>query len=129
MHPSYFGCRQPIEHFNGLSCKGCYRHSGFGDDNCTYFSGDFKHNWYHTQTMCKYGPDPERTPKCASCFSRDENELMSLNQPLNCEYKNCHSVTIGGDPCYNPTSCECFCRNALYLLKICPAAKPKWLLE
>ena len=120
---SFDGCRDPKDTYNGLTCKkGCCKSTMYS--KCTHFSRSKGSNWFNGQGDCP--TDMEKCPKCASCFTRDEEELMSIHPPKKCSYSDCPNMDQM-DACRNPKSCECFCSRAKDLMLSCPNVKPKWL--
>ena len=123
---SLHGCRGPDEIFEMKPCESCCIQDG---KDCIKKSRDCAlecGTWYNTREnlfdqRCPYG-----CPKCASCLLRDEEQLMSLKPPEQCNPKDCKTMEIGVDPCFAP-GCECFCSEANRLMEKCPDVKPDWL--
>ena len=123
---SLHGCRGPDEIFEMKPCESCCIQDG---KDCIKKSRDCAlecGTWYNTREnlfdqRCPYG-----CPKCASCLLRDEEQLMSLKPPEQCNPKDCKTMEIGIDPCFAP-GCECFCSEANRLMEKCPDVKPDWL--
>ena len=82
---------------------------------------------YDTTAVCT--KHTKNWAKCASCFTQDENRLMSLDLPPKCSYKKeCSKEIPDRDPfVMNTDPCSSFCEVAVPLLKKCPNAKPIWL--
>jgi hypothetical protein len=72
--------------------------------------------WYNN-TEFRDGDCPADCRPCASCLSRDEREYAKLGSRPECR---CESLEIGIDPCFAPSSCECYCQRKLRILRACP---------
>ena len=121
---SFHGCRGPNEIFGKKSCKSCCVQDG---KDCFKKAGDDGVNWYNVHHDLLDQTCPDNCPKCASCLLRDEDQLMSLKPPEQCEPEDCKTMETGLDPCYGRDSCECFCSEANHLMEKCPDVKPDWL--
>ena len=119
---SLHGCRGPNEIFEMKSCKSCCIQDG---KDCFKKDGHGA-DWYSGQHNLLDQTCPHNCPKCASCLLRDEDQLMSLKPPEQCNPKDCKTMEIGIDPCFAP-GCECFCSEANRLMEKCPDVKPDWL--
>ena len=84
-------------------------------------------DWYNGHNNLLDQTCPHNCPKCASCLLRDEDQLMSLKPPEQCDPTECKTMEIGVDPCHSPDSCECFCLEANSLIEKCPDVQPDWL--
>lgn len=73
--------------------------------------------WYNDIKMMP--SCPTNCAKCASCLAKDEQNLcqMLAIAPNGC---NCEQSSTGGDPCYDPASCACYCFNYQPLVASCP---------
>ena len=120
---SFHGCRGPNEIFEMKSCKSCCIQDG---KDCFKKDGHGA-DWYSGQHNLLDQTCPHNCPKCASCLLRDEDQLMSLKPPEQCDPTDCKTMEIGVDPCFSLDSCECFCLKANYLTEHCPDVKPDWL--
>jgi len=115
------GCRDPRIPYNDVSCDVCCDQNL---DNCLEYSGD---EWYNSIEYFYAQDCPDACPKCASCFSRDEDNLKKLVPPEGCNPADCETMDIGVDPCFARGSCECFCETANDLMAKCPQVEPSWV--
>lgn len=115
------GCRDPRIPYNDVSCDVCC------DQNlkdCLEYSGE---EWYNSIEYFYSQDCPDACPKCASCFTRDEENLKALVPPEGCNPIHCEDMDIGIDPCFARGSCECFCETANELMAKCPQVDPSWI--
>ena len=70
--------------------------------------------WYNAQTSA--GVCPEGCRPCSRCDRRARREIDELGARPECDC----SKPVGIDPCFAPSSCECFCRLATSLASRCP---------
>ena len=122
---SLHGCRGPNEIFEMKSCKSCCIQ---GVRDCFKSEATGGADWYNRQRFLSDQTCPDDCPKCASCLLRDEEQLMSLKPPEQCNPRDCRTMEIGVDPCCSrcPYSCECFCYQTNRLMMYCPDVKPDW---
>ena len=123
---SFDGCRGPndILQISAMPCESCYIQDG---KNCfKKFTTDGA-DWYNGHRNLWNETCANNYPKCASCLFRDEDQLMSLKPPEQCDPTDCKTMEIGVDPCFAMSSCECFCLKANFLIEKCPDVKPDWL--
>ena len=126
MHPSYDGCREPAQNYNGLSCNKCVCNPN--DRSCKVLSASPHGNQktYGVRHLI-YDQDTSHLPVCALCLKEDERMLMSLKKPSHCDFRKCPDKIEFEDQCFSPNSCDCFCFRAVNLLDECPDVKPQWL--
>jgi hypothetical protein len=75
--------------------------------------------WYNGSAAAQEWP--EGCQRCAPCLKREEQQLRALGDRPECD---CSRPT-GVDPCFQPGSCGCYCRDALRLARSCPSAAPE----
>ena len=126
LQPSSFeGCRGPDQTYMGISCNSCCIPEG--TDCIKKKSQIHEMRWYNIYQFLRDQACPNNCPKCASCLLSDEDSLMSLKPPKQCNPSDCTTMQIHVDPCHDPDSCECFCKKVNVLTEKCPDTKPDWL--
>ena len=118
---SFVGCRNPNERMNALSCLRCRQQN---NNRCIekYWTGSMKNenSWYNgVSFQCS----DSTLPKCASCSSREESNLRKLAEtehPTGCSTSICGSLLPQVDPCYNHSSCACYCLRIKRGIASCP---------
>ncbi|MGC4090386.1 MAG: hypothetical protein QM756_21410 [Polyangiaceae bacterium] len=106
------GCRSPSE----PGCEFCYfaYESGICVQRLGASSDDTDATYAGALTII--GPCPTGGPSCASCSKADERHLRTDKPPASCACNGSYGV----DPCFTPTSCDCFCFGRDAHLKACP---------
>lgn len=116
---SRVGCRAPDELGCATCCtaspgsRSCSRRSWApGGADVSKIKPWYNANEYLAETC------PASCPPCASCTVRAEGELCELlAMPRSCD---CVNLEPGNDPCAEPTSCGCYCRNLSGFKQSCP---------
>jgi hypothetical protein len=60
---------------------------------------------------------PSDCPPCASCLIAHERSAERLTRPAGCD---CRLEKPRLDPCFQPTSCGCFCQHYDVIVEACP---------
>jgi hypothetical protein len=115
-HESFNGCRSPSE----PGCATCCEETSSGCSERAWAPGGVTTEiepWYN-QVSGLDGPCPTTCAPCASCLLRNEQDLRARGCRADC---NCASIAPTVDPCFGPSSCECYCFQVTGLKARCPA--------
>jgi hypothetical protein len=107
------GCRAP----NEPGCESCCRQNTNDCDRFWVSNGQLDHGYDAVMTYGKVCP--ESCPVCSTCWIPTEQALRELECRPECDC----TEPRGADPCFSPTSCECYCVEMPSLIKMCPGIK------